>query len=129
MALARIEVIEGRSSDQKRQLLDAVHRALVDVLQVPDDDPMVTLVEQPRDHVIVPGGRSDQFTVVQITMFAGRSADTKRRLHQAIFDELSAAGVGRSDVLVVMHEPPMESWGVQGGVPASEAQLGFKVDI
>lgn len=26
-------------------------------------------------------------------------------------------------------EPPAESWGITGGVPASEADLGFKVDV
>jgi hypothetical protein len=32
-------------------------------------------------------------------------------------------------VLIVLHEPPMESWAVSGGIPASEVDVGFKVDI
>jgi hypothetical protein len=32
-------------------------------------------------------------------------------------------------VLVVLHEPPRENWAVSGGIPASEVDLGFEVDI
>ncbi len=33
------------------------------------------------------------------------------------------------DVLVVIHEPPLENWGVRGGQAASDLQLGFKLDV
>jgi hypothetical protein len=32
-------------------------------------------------------------------------------------------------VLIVLHEQPMENWGVDGGTPANEVDVGFKVDI
>jgi hypothetical protein len=40
-----------------------------------------------------------------------------------------ALNVPANDVLIVLHEPPMENWGVDGGTPASEVDVGFKVDI
>ena len=55
--------------------------------------------------------------------------DTKRRLYQALVDGLTALDVPRNDILIVLHEPPMHNWGVNGGVPASEVDVGFKVDI
>jgi phenylpyruvate tautomerase PptA (4-oxalocrotonate tautomerase family) len=36
--------------------------------------------------------------------------------------------VPEDDILVVIHDPPMDDWSV-GGVPASEVDVGFKVDI
>jgi len=33
------------------------------------------------------------------------------------------------DVLIVLHEPPLENWGVQGGLPAWEVDLGFELDV
>ena len=62
-------------------------------------------------------------------MFAGRSMDAKRRLYDAIVQRLMALDVPANDVLIVLHEPPMENWGVDGGTPASEVDVGFKVDI
>jgi hypothetical protein len=76
-----------------------------------------------------PDRHSDRFTLVEVTMFSGRSMETKRRLYHAIVDGLKASDVPRDDILIVLHEPPMHNWVVSGGVPASEVDVGFKVDI
>lgn len=55
--------------------------------------------------------------------------DTKRRLYRAIVDGLAELDVPEHDILIVLHEPPMDNWGVDGGAPASEVDVGFKVDI
>jgi hypothetical protein len=31
--------------------------------------------------------------------------------------------------MIVLLEPPLENWGIRGGRPASEVDLGFKIDI
>ena len=36
-------------------------------------------------------------------------------------------GVAPTDVFVVLHEPPMDNWGIRGGQMASEVDLGFEV--
>jgi len=33
------------------------------------------------------------------------------------------------DIFIVLHEVPMENWGIRGGIPASEVNLGFKVNV
>jgi phenylpyruvate tautomerase PptA (4-oxalocrotonate tautomerase family) len=131
VALARIEILEGRSPEERRQLVDVVAMALSDALQTPPADPSVRLLEYPRSQFLVPypDRHSDQFTLVEVTMFCGRSMETKRRLYQAIVDGLTASDVPRDDILIVLHEPPMRDWAVNGGVPASEVDVGFKVDI
>ncbi len=42
---------------------------------------------------------------------------------------LGRLGVPAADVLSVLHEAPLENWGVQGGTPASEADLGFEIGV
>lgn len=129
MALARIEILRGLSAEERRGLIEGVHASLVEALEVPGDDPTVRLVEHKPENVLLPGQRSDRYTVVEVTMFAGRSLETKRRLHRAVVRNLHACGVAPDDVLVVLHEPGMENWGIQGGNPASEVDIGFEVDI
>src|SRR2546421_12785767 len=131
MALARIEMHEGRTPDEKRNIVDAVRAALSEALQAPQDDPTVRLAEYRPDHFSLPypDRHSDRYTLIEVTMFKGRSMDTKRRLYKAIIDRLSSLGIPANDVLIVLHEPPMENWAVEGGFPANEAELGFKVDI
>ena len=131
MALARIEILVGLGIDEKSALVEAVSAALSDALQAPPEDPAVRLAEYPRGQFSIPypDRHSDRYTLVEVTMFAGRSPQTKRRLYSAIVERLTALGVPSNDVLIVLHEPPMENWAVDGGIPASEVDVGFKVDI
>lgn len=102
MALARIDVVGRRDPEQRRSLLRAVLDGLVESLQVPDDDPTVRLVEHASDSVIVPPRHSALYTTVEITMFAGRTETTKRRLHKTISANIASLGVPPNDILVVM---------------------------
>ena len=129
MPLVRLEVRQGRSATQKQALMDAVHAALVKALRIPDHDRMQRIVEHAREDFEVPPGSSDDFVLVEVTMFAGRSRQAKRRLYQALVRNLGELGVALTDVLVVLHEPPTENWGIRGGQMASEVDLGFEVQV
>jgi 5-carboxymethyl-2-hydroxymuconate isomerase len=93
MPLVRLEVRQGRSATQKQALLDAAHAALVEALDIPDDDRMQRIVEHARDHFELPPGSSDDFVLVEVTMFAGRSRQAKRQLYQALVRNLGKLGV------------------------------------
>ena len=129
MPLVRLEVREGRSATQKLALLDAVHAALVEALGIPDHDRLQRIVEHAGEDFELPPGSSDDFVLVEVTMFAGRSQQAKRRLYQALVRNFGDLGVASTDVMVVLHEPPMENWGIRGGQMASEVDLGFQVHL
>jgi phenylpyruvate tautomerase PptA (4-oxalocrotonate tautomerase family) len=129
MPVIRVEIREGWSPAEKAGLLDAIHAAAVQALKVPDEDRTQILTEHPAEAFELPPGKGDRFTLVEVTMFAGRSADAKRRLSRAVVANLAGRGVPASDVLIVLHEVPLESWGVRGGTPASDVDLGFEVGV
>jgi phenylpyruvate tautomerase PptA (4-oxalocrotonate tautomerase family) len=130
VALARIEILEGRTADEKRAMVEAVRAALSDALRAPGDDPLVRLAEYSPGQFSLPypDRHSDRFALVEVTMFEGRTMDTKRRLYSEIARRLSEVGVLTQDVLIVLHEPPMHNWS-NGSTPATETDIGFKVDI
>jgi phenylpyruvate tautomerase PptA (4-oxalocrotonate tautomerase family) len=132
MALARIEVLRGRSSDHKRELLSSLHDAIVCALKVPPGDPAVRVVEHDPESFLLPtspSAVSELYTLIEITMFAGRSPNAKRALYQQIVDRLGALGIPPADIVIVITESPLENWGLQGGVAASELELGFTVEV
>jgi phenylpyruvate tautomerase PptA (4-oxalocrotonate tautomerase family) len=129
MPLVRIEVREGRSPSEKKALLEAVHFALVEALKIPELDRMQRLHELPADCFEIPPDKSGMFTLVEVTMFPGRSLEAKRRLYGALVRNLGELGIKPRDVFIILHEPPMENWGIRGGVPASEVDLGFEVNV
>ena len=129
MPHVRIEVIAGRTQDEKRALLDAVHQSLMEALKIPDWDNNHRLLEYPADCYDLPPGCSAKRTYIECTQFPGRSFDAKKRLYRLLVDRLEALGTPRRDVIIVLHEPPMENWGVHGGLPASEVELGYSLNV
>jgi len=130
MALALIEIVEGRSADEKRGIVEAVRAALSDEPQAPEDDLTVRLAEYPREQFSrsYPDRHSEHYTLISVTMFADARctpAPSLRRRRPA------AQAVWRSARrwVITLLELPMENWGVNGGTPASEIDVGFKVDI
>jgi hypothetical protein len=110
-------------------VIDAVQSALREVLKIPESDRTLRLIEHLPSHFAVPPGRGDRFTLVEITMFSGRSMDAKRTLYQAIVRNLVPLGVPALDIKITLIETPPENWGLRGGMPASEIDLGFKIDV
>ena len=130
MPLVRITIRTGKSALYRKALLDGVHEALRDAFRIPDQDRHQMLVELDEDHFEIPPHRSGNMVVVEITAFKGRSNEAKKHLYRTIIDNFAKnPGIAGDDVLIVVHEPPLENWGIRGGKPANEVQLGFKVEV
>jgi phenylpyruvate tautomerase PptA (4-oxalocrotonate tautomerase family) len=132
MALVRIEVLKGRSAQEKQGLIAAVHDALVAALHVPPGDPTLRIIEHDLSDFQrpnVPHATSERYTLVEITMFAGRSEDAKRSLYQEIVRRFAELKISPEDVLIVLLESPQHNWGVRGGHPANDIDLGFDVEV
>jgi phenylpyruvate tautomerase PptA (4-oxalocrotonate tautomerase family) len=129
MPLVRIEVQKGRLASEREQLLDAVHDALVETFGIPEDDRTQRLIEHDPESFEIDPGRSERYTLVEITAFPGRSGEAKRDLYAAIVRNLEAIGTPADDVPIVLHEPPTQNWGIRGGHPANEIDLGYRFDV
>ena len=129
MPLAKIEVRKSWAPEQVQAIIEAVYQAQREALKVPEGDRQVRYIEHKPDHFHIPPGKTENYTLIEITIFAGRSLEAKRSLYQAIVKNLGAVGITPSDVFIVLHEVALENWGIRGGVPASEVDLGFKVNV
>jgi phenylpyruvate tautomerase PptA (4-oxalocrotonate tautomerase family) len=130
MPLVKIEMRKGKSPEYKKALMDGIHRALVDCFKIPEDDRIQRLYELDPADFDVESRKTADFILIELTVFKGRSLDAKRTLYKAIVDNLEKAlGIGRSDLIIVLNETPLDNWGIRGGFPASEADLGFNINI
>ncbi len=129
MPLVRVETRKFRSASQKAEIMEAIHSAMRDTLKIPENDRNIRFHEYHPDDFHVPSGKTENYTLIEITMFSGRSLKTKKALYQGIVTKLGNAGISAADVFIVLHEVPLENWGIRGGIPASEVDLGFKVDV
>jgi len=130
MPLVKVEIFTGKSEDYKKKLLDSIHSALVESFKIPDHDRMQRLYELERENFETSKGKTDKYTLIELTVFKGRSIDAKRKLYSTIVKNLKEAlDIDGYDILIVINEPPLENWGVRGGKAASDIDLGFKIDV
>jgi phenylpyruvate tautomerase PptA (4-oxalocrotonate tautomerase family) len=116
--------------EQKAQAFDAVHAALVSAFKIPDHDRHQRIVEYADADFEIPPGKGERYLVVALDVFAGRSVDAKRALYKDVVDRLQTAlGIARTDVLICLREIALENWGVRGGLPASDVDLGFQIRV
>ncbi len=129
MPLVKIETRRWMSRQTKRSVLDAVHDSLVAAFKVPDHDRNQRIVEYDADEFEGSGGKGEHFTIVTIDAFAGRSVEAKRALYQELASRLARVGIPPGDLTVVVHDVPLESWGIHGGQAACDVDVGFEIKV
>jgi len=130
MPLVKVEIRKGKSREYKKAILDGVHDALVQAIKIPDHDRFQRVYELDEANFEAPEGKTDNVTLIEITMFHGRSIDAKKALYKAITENLAKnPGIDGNDITIVIYESTLENWGVRGGKPASEVDLGFKIRV
>lgn len=129
MPFAKIEVRRSRPEAEVQALIDAVYQAQREALLVPEDDRQIRYIEHRPEHFAVPPGKTENYTFVEILLFPGRSLDAKRKLYAAIVRRFGELGIAPSDIFIVLQEPALENWGIRGGQPASDVDLGFNLKV
>lgn len=124
MPLVRIDTLASAyTPEQRAQIGDGVHRALVEAIGIPALDRFQVIQAHPapdlvfdREYLGIP--RTDGFVAVQITLSAGRSLAQKRALYAAIARNLAEAapGLRPEDVFVNLVEVMKENWSFGLGV-------------
>jgi 4-oxalocrotonate tautomerase len=121
MPLVRISLIQGRTAAQRRDIGDAVHRALVQTIGVPERDRFQIITQhEPNELVYDPQflgiQRTDGIVMVQITISTGRSLEQKRALYRRITENLVYLDIRAEDVWINLVEVPRENWSFGNGV-------------
>lgn len=118
MPLINIDIVRGRSDDETRTLLDAVHDAMVEAFGVPETDRYQLITQHDPNEVIaldtglgIP--RTDDIVIIRVTSLV-RPQDAKTRFYQLLAEHLTdRCAIAPSDVIVTIAEngPPDWSFG------------------
>jgi phenylpyruvate tautomerase PptA (4-oxalocrotonate tautomerase family) len=120
MPLVRIDMIEGRSPDEIKELLDAAHRMLVSVFKIPERDRYQIVQEHPTSHFVVEDTglgirRTRRCVVIQITT-RPREREAKETFYRLLCRELEkTCGIPSSDVVVSIVTNSDEDWSFGNG--------------
>jgi phenylpyruvate tautomerase PptA (4-oxalocrotonate tautomerase family) len=124
-----ISIRRPRPAQERAAIVAAVHDALVAGIRIPPHDRTVRLQTfAPEDFAVGPAMGPD-YTLIEITLFPGRTLAAKRALYKELVGRLGELGIPAGDVKVILHEVPRENWGLRGGIPGSEIDLNFKIEV
>jgi phenylpyruvate tautomerase PptA (4-oxalocrotonate tautomerase family) len=115
MPLLRIDIVKGRSEDEKSTLLQAIHDAVVTSFSVPDRDRYQVLMEHDIDHLILEDTglgfmRSRNRVLIQI-FTRKRSVDEKQHFYrQAVRLLEERCGISPLEVVISCTENGDADW-------------------
>ena len=121
MPLVRISLLAGKPESHKHKVSDAVHRALVETIAIPEQDRFHVITEHAKSDFIYDPQylnirRTDDLVIIQITMSAGRTLEIRKALYRRIADLLhQEAGLRKEDVFINLVEVAKENWSFGNG--------------
>lgn len=129
MSQIKIYALHQTIQQFRIQLSDAIHQALVTSLDYPVEKKFQRFIALAPEDFIYPNDRSEQYLIIEISMFEGRSTETKKRLVQAIFANIQQqCGISAQDIEITIFETPKCNWGIRGK-NADELGLNYQVNV
>lgn len=115
MPLVRIDVHQGRSPENLRQLSQGIHDAILGEYGIPERDYFHILTEHPGGQIVAQDAglgfeRTPDVVMIQIFTQSGRSQEAKQSLFAAIAARLEGVGVAGEDVFVGYVENSPGDW-------------------
>ena len=129
MAQIKIYGLRNKLTPIKEKLSDVIHSAVVDAFQFPMDKRFHRFFPMDEDNFIFAPDRSDSYTIIEISIFEGRTEAAKKQLYQLLFQRLSQHfDISPQDVEITIFETQKHNWGIRG-MPGDELSLNYKVNV
>ena len=129
MAQIKIYGIKDHLNPIKQALSDVIHACVVEALQFPPDKRAHRFFPLDKDDMYYPSGRTDAYTIIEISMITGRETATKKKLIRLLFDNIQEKiGIAHQDIEICIYENPACNWGFRG-MHGDEVTLNYKINV
>src|ERR1700749_1266243 len=117
------------SLDQRRGVLsEAIHAAIMSALEYPPEKKFQRFIALEERDFIYPADRGADYTIIEISMFEGRTDAAKRALITELFTRAEAqAGISPHSLEITITETPRANWGIRGQ-NAADLTLNYRVE-
>ena len=129
MSQIKIYGIKTHLSPVREKLSETLHACVMEAFQYPANKRAHRFFYLEKEDFYYPEGRTDQYTIIEISLFEGRSIESKKKLYQLIFNRFEAElGISNQDLEITLTETPLHNWGIRGK-PGDELLLDYRVQI
>ena len=113
----------------KAKLSDVIHSCVVDALLFPQHNRSHRIFALEAEDFYYPVGRSPRYTILEISMIADRSLETKKNLIRLLFERIKTElDLAPADLKISITEIPIYNWGFRGQ-PKDEVTLNYKIEV
>jgi phenylpyruvate tautomerase PptA (4-oxalocrotonate tautomerase family) len=129
--MAQIKIYGDKSAlaSVRDRLSRVIHSCAVDALGLPADKRFHRFFGLDPEDFVYPDGRSQRYTIVEVSMFEGRSAQAKKAFIRLLYERAkSEIDLDATDLEITISETPRANWGIRG-LPGDELELGYKVTV
>lgn len=127
--MIRIYGIKEQLNPIKSKLSDVINQCMVDALSFPENKRAHRFIPMDKADYFYPEGRTDAYTVIEVSMMEARSVEAKKSLIHLLFERIEAeVGIAANDVEITISEAPACNWGFRG-FTGDEAKLNYKVSV
>jgi hypothetical protein len=107
---------------------DLIQEALVATLGLPREKRFQRFLPLDPGDFIHPADRSPAYTLIEVSLFEGRSPESlKALLRKLMADAQAVFGLHPNDIEITLFETPRRCWGIRGRT-GDELELGYKVE-
>jgi phenylpyruvate tautomerase PptA (4-oxalocrotonate tautomerase family) len=129
MSQVKIYGLKKSLNPVKGRLSEVIHSCVVDALKYPQDKRAHRFFPLEPEDFFFPAGRSERYMIIEISMFEGRTTETKKRLFRLLYERIEKEfGIPAQDVEITIFETPKANWGIRG-VPGDELELPYRVEV
>ena len=120
---------QARLPDRRQALSDVIHSCVVDALDYPNDKRAHRFFALAPEDFHYPPGRSEDYTIIEISLFEGRSVAAKKKLYALLFERChTQLAIAPVDLEITLTETPRHNWGIRG-LPGDELALDYTVEV
>lgn len=129
MGQIKIYGVRERLNLIKETLSNVIHSCMVEALEFPSDKKFHRFFPMDKENFYFASGRTEAYTVIEISMFEGRTVETKKQLINLLFERInSELNISPEDIEITIFETPKHNWGIRG-LPGDELALNYKVNV
>lgn len=129
MSQIKIYGLKENLNPIKAELSDVIHSCVVDALHFPEDKRAHRFFPLDPSDFYYPSGRTTKYTIIEISMFEGRSVEAKKNLIRLLFERVhQQLNILPQDLEITITETPKYNWGFRGML-GDEIELNYKVEV
>jgi len=129
MAQIKIYGIKEKLAPVRERLSEVIHECVMEALQFPADKRAHRFFSLEKEDMLYPAGRTDAYTIIEITMIEGRTVEARKKLIRLLFDNIrDKINIQHQDIEICIQESPACNWGFRG-MHGDEVKLNYKINV